>query len=95
LKLIGQSNQLNWYNFALFAPLYCHEYTDSQCEEIRDFVEKYYKSEIVDKNGAVDGRTIETSIQLGIEQSERQSYKPKIVAQFGLAAAHVAAPAAD
>jgi hypothetical protein len=94
LKLIGQSNQLNWYNFALFAPLYCHEYTDPQCEEIREFVDKYSKSEIVDKNGAVESRTIATSIKSGLEQSERQSYKPQIVARFGKAPA-VSGAAAD
>jgi hypothetical protein len=85
LKLIGQSNQLNWYNFALFAPLYCHEYTDSQCKEIRDFLTTYSTSKDIDKNGAVEDRTIETSIKSGLEQSQRQSYKPQIVARFGKA----------
>jgi hypothetical protein len=95
LKLIRQSNQLNWYNFALFAPLYCHEYTDPQCTEIRDFVERYRTSKIPDNNGAVEDRTIETSIQLGIKQSERQSYKPQIVAHFGKAPAVSGAAAAS
>lgn len=97
LKLIGQSqsNQLSWYDFALFAPLYCHEYTDPQCTEIRDFVERYRTSKIPDNNGAVEDRTIETSIQLGIKQSERQSYKPQIVAHFGKAPAVSGAAAAS
>jgi hypothetical protein len=92
LELIGQTDptQLNWYNFALFAPIYCHNYTHPQCSQMRDFLGKYYTSKDIDKNGAVEGRTIGTSIISGNEQAAHNTYLTDIDTQFPPVAAPVA-----
>lgn len=70
-----ESTQLNWYNFARFANMYCYNNAaDPQCAQITGFV-NHYKDEnkedgkIVDKNGSVKGRTIKTSIEQGEKQA--------------------------
>jgi hypothetical protein len=86
--------QLNWYNFALFAPIYCHKYTDPQCEQMRVFLTTYSTSKDIDKNGAVEGRTIGTSINSGNEQAARNTYLTDIEVRFPAAAAASSAAAA-
>lgn len=96
LKQIGQiETQLDWHNFALFALIYCHTYTHTQCSQIRDFLEKYSTSTVIDKNGAVEGSTIGTSINLGKTQFNSGPYKRNIEERFHAAPAPAAAAAPD
>jgi hypothetical protein len=67
------STQLNWYNFAQFANMYCpNNAADPQCAQITAFVNDYKKNqkgESVDKNSPVVGREIRVSIEQGEKQA--------------------------
>ena len=96
LKQIGQiETQLDWHNCALFALIYCHTYTHPQCSQIRDFLENYSTSTVIDKNGAVEGSTIGTSINFGKTQFNSGPYKRNIEERFHAAPAPAAAPVAE
>jgi hypothetical protein len=53
---------------------------------MRNFLETYSTSKDIDKNGAVEGRTIRTSINSGNEQAARNAYLTDIDTQFPPAA---------
>lgn len=66
LNRMGEtSTQLNWYNFARFANMYCPNAADPQCAQITAFVDSHRSSRIEDKNPTVVGRIIQDSIKYG------------------------------
>lgn len=66
----ADSTQLNWYEFAQFANMYCYNNADdAQCAQITGFVDLYRSSTIVDQNASVVGRIIQTSIERGEKQA--------------------------
>jgi hypothetical protein len=61
---------------------------------MRAFIESYHTSQEIDKNGAINGRIIATSINAGNKQADKSTYLKDIDKMFGVAPAASAAVAA-
>jgi hypothetical protein len=72
------TTDLNWYDFVRFVAYYCHNNSDEQCAQMNNFINEFNETRdpawppwkdgmIVDRNGAVPGREIKTSIQTALK----------------------------
>jgi hypothetical protein len=88
------STQLNWYNFARFANMYCPNAADPQCAQITAFVDSHRSSRIEDKNSTFVGRIIQDSIKYGQNDNKHSDTGFKLWIDMANAAASGAAASA-
>ena len=72
-----ESTELIWIDFVRFVEYYCHNNSDEQCAQMKNFINDFKKTRdpawppwkdgmIADKYGAVSGRSIKTSIETAL-----------------------------
>jgi hypothetical protein len=89
----NDSTELDWYHFAQFANIYCHNNTaDAQCAQMKNFVNGYRENTSVDKGSSVSGRSIQNSIKSG-ETQANNAMGTRFKQNLGSSAASVAAAA--
>ena len=90
-----ESTELSWVDFARFVTLYCHNNdSDAQCVQMKNFINDFRDSVIVDKNSPVPDRKIKTSIEIAPKsiflddlRAIAKAFSPTAAAASGSAAA--------
>jgi hypothetical protein len=74
LKLLHEENTrvtIGWYDFALFAKMYCHQNLDPQCAKLSEFIDSFRTDSAKDKQHLTGINEIKMSIADGEKAFER------------------------